>query len=172
MRLFIAIPLDDLLKEYFRTLQAELKARGARASFVKDFHLTLKFLGEVPESKLLHIMEALDAIRCPDAELIIDKIGYFPDPRKPRVVWVGAEPRDILHDLHVAIDDALLPLGFTKDARFHPHVTLCRVQGPLAGLCSETAPKRLDMSCFELIESTLTSLGPVYRTIKTFKSKP
>jgi RNA 2',3'-cyclic 3'-phosphodiesterase len=168
MRLFIAIPLVPALTGYLRSLQDSLRKSEAKITYVREFHLTLRFLGEVQPDQLPALERALGALSMPEFTLALTDVGFFPDQRHPRVVWVGAEPRDVLIRLASDIDRSLTPIGFSKDTRFQPHITLGRVKFShgLFNLSTERHQQKVDS--FDLIESVLTPQGPIYRTVRVY----
>jgi len=176
MRLFIAVPLNDEIKEHLRALQA--KIAYAKVTLVRDFHLTLKFLGEVAESRLDDIKLALGHVNIRPFVLSLSDIGFFPSQKKARVIWVGNEPKENITELQKKIDDSMLSIGFKREKRFHPHITLARVKyiADRERFCESTGEIKAEkitcpVSSFDLIKSTLTPSGPEYKVIKTFINK-
>jgi len=153
MRLFIAIDLPADIKEY-------LKSIPVPGRIVKDYHLTLKFLGEAQSEP---VITALSKIKFEEFRITLSEMGVFPNEKRPRVVWVGVEPKDDVLKLHKEIENVL-----GKDKKFHPHITLSRVKERVK--LNEIEQKDITVSTFSLIKSTLTPTGPIYETIKTFKS--
>lgn len=144
MRVFIAIELPPEIKTALATLQDELQQARADVSWTKpdNFHLTLKFLGEVEAARIAGITNA-----CADAathvsafSLHLQKTGVFPNLKQPKVLWVGlAGEGDTLQQLHRRVEENLQSLGFAKEARaFNPHLTLGRVKS-LANIATVTA---------------------------------
>jgi len=170
MRLFVAIDLPENVKEKLRKLQNELKELG-NFSFVKDFHLTLKFLGEVSEDKIEEIKEKLQNIKVNSFDLILNDLGVFPDEGYIRVIWVGCSNKEVF-ELHEKIDDSLKDL-FGKDNRFSGHITLARVKFVKD---RENLKKKLNIKFsssfkvdnFKLIKSELTRNGAVYSILEEF----
>jgi len=168
MRLFIAIPLSHEVKEYL----AEIKLQ---ARIVKDFHLTLKFLGEVPDIKAEKIINALNKVRIEPFKFSLSGIGFFPNERYIRVVWVGVNPKKHIIDFQKKIDEKLKLLGYRKEKKFHPHITIARVKHLedkekfLKNLKEiKIKPIEISVNGFELIKSTLTQKGPIYEIVQTF----
>jgi 2'-5' RNA ligase len=95
-------------------------------------HLTLKFLGDVPDESVLSLSQAMaHAIQGQSVfPLRARSLGCFPQPARARVLWVGLDdPRQALGCLHECLMTALIPLGFPPEERpFHPHLTLARAQ--------------------------------------------
>jgi 2'-5' RNA ligase len=136
MRLFIAIELPDSVKQGIATVQEELRAAGGSAGWTRPegIHLTLKFLGEVPEERVSEIMAATAGAAEGIGKLSLEVAGAgaFPNIKVPRVLWIGVVG-DIekLTTLQAAVEDAMERLGFEREARkFSPHLTLARIKFP------------------------------------------
>ena len=109
MRTFIAIPLPEEVREELKRIQQEIlisqkrdlssQKQNLKVSTTKDFHLTLKFLGDVDEKEIEKIKEALSVIKFNEFELSLDKIGFFPSEDYIRVVWIGLKPYDQTKEL-------------------------------------------------------------------------
>ncbi len=136
IRTFIAIELSQGLKDSLIRLQDRLKRQVAKRSLrwarPGGIHLTLKFLGNVPAPRIASVSRAVEAA-CEGFDQFTVELagmGCFPNPRRPRVVWVGVrEPTGTLVRLHKAVESALVELGFEpEDRSFKPHLTLGRVQ--------------------------------------------
>jgi len=99
-----------------------------------NLHLTLKFLGAVPETRIESIAGALrDAgLAGRPFEARIRGLGAFPSTGRPRVVWAGVtDGASQMTELARRVDIALAALGFAPEERpFSPHVTLGRVRRP------------------------------------------
>ncbi len=173
MRLFIALDFDEL-KDYFVDIQNQIDKELAKVNFTSTFHLTLKFLGEVAEDKVSVIKEELKKIKFEPFSIYLDKIGFFPSENYIRVAWMGLKPIDKITELQQKIDDSLVDM-FPKDKRFHPHLTICRVKFVkdkpkfIENLKKiEIEEKKIDVSKFKLIKSTLTPKGAVYEDLGVF----
>ena len=103
-----------------------------------NLHLTLKFLGAVPETRIESIAGALSAasLEANPFQARIRGLGAFPSAGRPRVVWAGVtEGAAEMIDLARRVDTALAALGLSRDERpFSPHVTLGRVRRPVRNL--------------------------------------
>lgn len=134
MRCFIAIPLPDEIHHQLSKIQLELKETGADAKWVEagNVHLTLKFLGDVQESKIKTISQKLKKIANKHTlfETCIGKLRAFPTLSNSRVVWIGLNKNEKkINNLQKEIEESLQSLGFEKEMRpFHPHLTLGRVR--------------------------------------------
>lgn len=171
MRLFIAIPVPDNVKDLL--VSAQLKLKHAKMVLVKKeaMHVTLKFLGEVPESKMDEIKKRLSGVRFEKCGMRLDGLGVFPASGAPKVVWIGLKPKQKLVELHQHIEQALSGL-FPAGEHFHAHLTLARVKlvenkkefKELLKTIS-VLPLEFDVKSFELVASTLTPEGPVYKVL-------
>lgn len=176
MRLFIAFDVSEEARAELSRLQDELKKTDSRLNIVKEFHLTLKFLGEVNEADIEKIKELLAGIKCSSFDAELGRIGVFPSENFMKVVWVGLEPEDRINALQQQIEDALASI-FPKDPRpFHPHITLARVKSIAdreefnKKIRSLTARKeRFGVKSFRLIKSTLAPEGPAYEVLEEYK---
>jgi 2'-5' RNA ligase len=159
-------------------LLKRLRQTNAAVKWVEpeNLHLTLKFLGEVPEEQIEAIVEALRAIAQATAPFpfTVKGVGGFPDLRRPRVLWVGVEPTPPLMRLQQIVEQAMERLGFPPEERaYHPHITLGRVKA-MAGLekvravLSEYASVTfgsVPAKHLTLFRSDLSREGPTYTPI-------
>ena len=142
--------------------------------------MTLKFLGEVDDGKIDGIKEALSSVVMKPFECHVNGFGTFPNDNYVKVIWAGIEPAESFRSLHDDIDNALKSLGFEKDSRFSPHVTIGRVRfvkdkeglrESLNGLRSNGIEESFTVGSFVLKKSTLTENGPVYDNVGVFEGK-
>ncbi|HTT20457.1 MAG TPA: RNA 2',3'-cyclic phosphodiesterase [Candidatus Sulfotelmatobacter sp.] len=132
MRLFIAIDIDDSIREGLARFIDGVRNFAPDARWVKpeSLHVTLKFIGEQPDAAVEGIKQALAAISVPRAEIHFHGYGFFPTPKSARVFWIGMEAGPQLAALAAAIDDKMGILGIPKEERsFSPHLTLARAGG-------------------------------------------
>jgi len=175
MRLFIAIPLEEEIRRALAEIIFELKQKRGRVKWVtpKNIHLTLKFLGEVSPDLVAPIGEAITGVASHHDRFktVIDRIGAFPNPRRPRVIWAGlTRGSDILQSMATEVDQAMAELGFDKEKRpFKSHLTLGRVKDDSGLNDLGEAVRDYRMSSLEtplsrvvLFKSTLTPAGPIY----------
>ncbi len=136
IRTFIAIELPPDIKEAMAGVQAELGKSGADVGWVNPsgVHLTLKFLGEVEETKVAKLGDALAEALAGGTSFILRAkgIGTFPTPRAPRVVWLGVEgDTGRLAAIAETVERVCAGLKFPKESRpFKAHLTLGRVRSP------------------------------------------
>lgn len=188
IRAFVAIPLPEPLLMQLERLQRKLELkvppRSVRWVRPRSIHLTLKFLGDTEVDKLPDIEAALAAVarNVPACAFTAAALGCYPDPNRPRVIWVGVEePHGILAALQAAIEEVVEPFGFPPEKRgFSPHLTLGRVNrrvsrqdvARIGRVVSETQVGVLGevvVEYFELIRSTLKPTGAEYTTLEAFR---
>jgi len=135
VRLFLAINLDPAVRLAVLDATSAVRAAapGPPFSWVDDsrLHLTLKFLGEQPESAVAPVANAIDAVvaRHRRFTMRVRSVGAFPNFRRARVVWMGVDPEPRLELLHHDVELACESLGFAVEGRpFRPHLTLARVK--------------------------------------------
>ncbi|MFH0979070.1 MAG: RNA 2',3'-cyclic phosphodiesterase [Candidatus Woesearchaeota archaeon] len=174
MRLFIALDFVEH-KDYFIKLQEEFSKPG-RYSLPKSFHLTLKFLGEVPDSNISQIKDALSKVSFKPFSLRLNRLGVFPSLSYVRVLWVDVLPLEEVSTLQRSIDAALRG-WFAPDNRFHPHITLARVKSIADKqkfdelLNNQVEVKTVVIESFNLIRSVLSSKGPSYELVDGFRAQ-
>ena len=130
IRAFVAVRIDPGVAQRICEAQSKLdkSLRGLRWVKRENLHLTLKFLGEVREDRVMPITDALEQAlySTPRFSLACRGLGVFPDIRKPRVMWVGLEGEPLAR-LATAVEEALEPMGFAREKReFKPHLTVGR----------------------------------------------
>ncbi len=127
MRLFIALDIDESIRQRIAAYVDDLRRRvpGVRFVGTETYHVTLKFLGEVPD--LNRVKPALQTVIAAGFPLSFSQVGFFPGDRAPRVFWTGIHADDRLPALARAIDEKLAAAGFPREERpFRAHLTLAR----------------------------------------------
>lgn len=131
MRLFVALDLPAEVRQELRNLIERLSKVCPDARWVRPegIHITLKFIGHVDATKADSIRQALEPIRSDrPIEMKFRGLGFFPNGRRPRVAWCGAEGSSNLAKLAAEIEGAIEPLGIACETRpFTPHLTLSRI---------------------------------------------
>ena len=188
MRLFIALDIDPDIRTRITTFRNQMRQLAPDVRWVgpETFHVTLQFLGET--KKLDEIRQALQQVKSPPLQMSFRGTGFFPNPKAPRVFWIGIEGDRRLQGLVAAIGSALAPLGFAREAGpYTPHLTLARsgsgrprpVPGerPAPGLQQVRAklealplPDFGTMTAHEfcVYESHLSPAGPRYEKLAVF----
>jgi 2'-5' RNA ligase len=136
LRLFIAIALPEPVRDEIVRVQQELQTlvppAAVRWTRPDQFHLTLRFLGNVPGESVDDLKQGVDAV-CrnePPLSLRAEGVGFFPGPRSPRVVWVGIDDGDgRLAELQQRIEATVGPFSREPgEKNFAGHVTLGRLK--------------------------------------------
>lgn len=176
----MSIEISDEIKERLIDVQKGLEATGADLKLVEpqNVHLTMRFLGNVPEDKIDRVKEAVrrSGKTLSPYDLQVKGIGAFPNLGYIRVIWAGVgRGKDETVALRRELDGSLAERGFPpKDKDFVPHVTLARMRSAKA---KERIVKRIkEMSdkdfgtcradAIELKKSKLTREGPIYTTLE------
>lgn len=129
IRLFIGLALPDKVKEQLISLDKNLV--GALWKGTEKLHLSLSFVGNIEEPQAEELMQELRFIRFPAFHLSLKEIGYFETGGVPHHLWAGVEESKALHELQEKIEAVVHKLGLDgqNKFKFHPHVTLARLQG-------------------------------------------
>jgi RNA 2',3'-cyclic 3'-phosphodiesterase len=183
--LFVALQIPDSIQNGYAALIDDLRRLDAKASPKKpkwvrpeNLHVTLKFIGHIEPSKLESIRAALAKVHSPqEIRLHFRNIGFFPDAKRPRVIWGGMDASENLAPLAHTVDQQIATLGFPAEERaFTPHLTLARLDPPrispeLQEVIEKHATRNfgvLHSSEFHLIESKLKPTGAEYTTLQSF----
>jgi RNA 2',3'-cyclic 3'-phosphodiesterase len=164
LRLFVGIALPPEIKLRLSLIAAGVP--GARWVDPGNYHVTLRFIGEVDEGMAGDIDESLAQIRAATFDLVLSGVGQFGD----RMLWAGIEKNPALQHLRDKVESALVRLGLEPETRrYAPHVTLARLKGAsearLQAYIQEHALFRaapFAVNRFSLIASYLTKSGAIY----------
>ncbi|MEL7832520.1 RNA 2',3'-cyclic phosphodiesterase [Fodinibius sp. Rm-B-1B1-1] len=128
MRLFIAIPISDAVKQKIGDLQQPIE--GIRWQENEQMHLTLKFVGEADMQLKKSLQKRLDEIEHPTFTIDLKGFGYFPERGRPKVLWIGLRENSSLRVLQQKVEQKCQAVGIAPEDRpYKPHVTMARVQG-------------------------------------------
>ncbi len=128
-RLFVALPMPETVAAELDRLCTGLP--DARWADLDDFHLTLRFIGEVEPTTFYEIGEALASISLPPFDLRLRGLGQFPLRGMPKALWVGVEPSEGLDQLRRQVGRCVTGAGVEPERRkFIPHVTIARFRLP------------------------------------------
>jgi 2'-5' RNA ligase len=180
VRLFVALEIPSAVREHLAALLQYLRAVSPQTRWVRpeNLHVTLKFMGEVPETKLGAIRSALVGVRS-DQPTTVDfcGLGFFPNEKRPRVFWAGIEASPNLKTLAADVERVMEKLGIPHEQRpFSPHLTLARFEPPglpekLRSAIQENAAREFGSfrtNQYHLIESKLKPSGAEYTTLESF----
>jgi 2'-5' RNA ligase len=174
VRIFVAIKLEEKVKKELSKVQEEMKRRSKRIKWVskENLHLTLKFLGEVEETKIEEVEKKIEEGITGEKKfkLSFEGIGYFPNKKTPRIIWIGVdEGRDNFIRIAEKLNKNLNKFR-KEEKKIIPHLTLGRVKYGGEVFIEE---KNFKTSSFlvtkvSLIKSKLLESGPLYTVIKEF----
>ena len=178
MRVFVAIELPKEIREALSVIERELRPMTHNVKWVsaESIHITLKFIGEVPEKRLEDIDTAFTGLTWKAFTITVQGIGFFPGTRSPRVFWAGMEA-PTMQGLTEQIDARMERLGFDKEKRkYRPHITLARAKSTRFDSGLVTAAARFDEQQFGsfsvdrvfLFKSTLKPTGAVHEKLREF----
>jgi 2'-5' RNA ligase len=168
MRLFVGIDLPWELRERLDALEGNIP--GARWVPVDNYHLTLRFIGEVGKHQAEEIDLALSALKARAFPLTLSGVGTFAKGGRDTTLWVGVERNPQLEHLQNKVETALQRIGIEADRRrFNPHVTLARLDNaPPAKLAAFVQANNLfraapiEVEHFTLFSSVLAKDAAVY----------
>jgi 2''-5'' RNA ligase len=142
MRVFAAVPVPGPIREQLQLWAEEVRGKTAFRKWVHplDYHITLQFLGEVGEAKLVELRAALQTVQAAPFTLRLHGAGLFGPLKAPRVLWAAvAGQKEELVSLHGKVLQATQPLGFVPEDRpYAPHITLART-GETGGVFDRAA---------------------------------
>ena len=177
MRLFVQVGFPIGIKEYLGQIGFRLKSPAADVAVARELHVTLKFLGEVPESKVEDVERRLQRVAFRSFQAKLGSIGTFGEGHDVGVVWGGVEPVDAWRKLAKEVDRALPEFRNEYEA-FTPHVTFVRVKRMVAAeafkelVNSIQLDKRLfEVSKFTLMQSIPGFEGHRYKVIRTYEAQ-
>jgi 2'-5' RNA ligase len=178
IRSFVAVDLDDPnLLGGITKAQESLERTGASLKLVHTdiMHLTLRFLGEIPQPTVQRVIEAMSEIRFQPFEVEFTGVGVFPNIRRVSVVWIGIKQgHEQLSEIFRQLEPKLRQIGLPADSKgFSPHMTVARVRSGLnkeaLASCVESMRAlefgKMPVTAVRLKKSTLTPRGPIYTTI-------
>jgi len=197
IRSFIAIQLPRELRSALHELALPLQGLSLNVKWVPEnnYHLTLKFLGDIAPGDIHSLDAQLQILADRDSfTLSLGGWGMFPSPKRPSVLWVGLDGElDALRQLWKDMEDRLSAGGYTRDSRWHPHITLGRFRSPdnkvwghiSSGEMSpmdnlitrlQQTPSYVHIGSFtasgiSLMESRLSPAGPSYHPLSTHEFK-
>ena len=183
IRSFLAIELPEAIRRKIEEVQKDLKLSHADVRWVnpQNIHLTLKFFGNIDESRIDPIVKSLEGpIQTTSPfSLSIRGMGSFPHFKNPRVIWMGfQEGKEVLAALQKGADGELIKIGFEPEGRdFHPHLTLGRAKSnrgrdELIGRMEKYQEEEFGNFRVErviLFKSDLKPSGPVYTRLREMK---
>jgi RNA 2',3'-cyclic 3'-phosphodiesterase len=180
VRLFVALEIPSAVRDNLAAMIRELRPLAPQLKWVRveNLHITLKFIGETNAENLAAIRRALSSVPSRQSvDLHLRGLGFFPNEKRPAVLWAGIEASESLGKLAGDIDRALETVGIAREQRtFTPHLTIARVSNfslpekLRAGIQQNVTRDfgALSSREFHLIESNLKASGAEYTTLQSF----
>ncbi|MGE5360432.1 MAG: RNA 2',3'-cyclic phosphodiesterase [Bacteroidales bacterium] len=182
MRLFVAVDLDDTVRRAAGRVARNVRDTLERAEMYgvswvapDNFHLTLRFLGEVADEVALRVQEVLaPPFAVAPFDVALGGVGVFPPAGAARVIWLGVhEGLEELTSLHREVEERLAPLAFAPDERaYRAHLTVARFRVPAPArvrqlIAAGEAPSigRCPVSHLTLYRSRLSPKGATYTAL-------
>ena len=178
IRSFVAVDLDEpVIRERIVSAQEGLEQTRAQLKLVDPniMHLTLRFLGEIPQTTVDRVKEILDSAKFTQFQAEFKGLGAFPNLNRINVIWVGiTQGHEQLNEIFHQIEPKLRQIGLPPDNKgFSPHLTIARVRtgvnrAALAEYVSSMSEQEfgtMQVKAVRLKKSTLTPKGPIYTTI-------
>jgi 2'-5' RNA ligase len=134
LRSFLAIELPKSIQKKIEEVQRDLKTSHADVKWVhpENIHLTLKFFGNIEESKVEPILQSIGRLiqKTLPFSMKVQGVGAFPHSKNPRVIWMGLmDGEEVLATVQKELEETLAKIGFEPEDRpFQPHLTLGRVK--------------------------------------------
>jgi len=179
MRLFTAIDVPYETRRNLELLVEHLKLKADLAwSPSANMHITTKFIGDWPDDELPLLKDSLRDVAVEgDLKISIQGLGWFPNQRQPRVLYVGVQAFDGLKNLATATDQLCTELDIMPEVKpYHPHLTLARIRRPVSlDALHEAIEKlpstefgRFTATHFHLYESKLRPGGSAYTKLASY----
>jgi len=186
VRVFVSVRIPVRIQRDLARLTRKLAESGIPVRWIpqENMHLTLRFLGNVPDAKRRSIVEALSqaANDTTPFEVPFGPVGAFPSPRRPHVIWIAVESAPRLRLLRGSVERHLALAGFaTEVGPFHPHVSLGRAlsdssPGEFRDFVPACRKLGLDsvlrVSAIDLVRSRLQTTGPEYELLDRIRLGP
>lgn len=183
LRSFLAIELPRTIQNRIDEVQRDLKSSHADIRWVSPdkIHLTLKFFGNIEESRVDSIIQSIEepVHTLSPFPLKVRGVGAFPHLKNPRVIWMGlVDGKEILISFQKQLETALKKIGFqAEDRPFHPHLTLGRMKSnrgrdELVGRMEKHREEEfgdLQVERVVLFKSDLRPTGPIYTPLREVK---
>lgn len=177
-RLFVAIPVPELILSKIFNLIDSLsdKHNDMRWEKKEKIHLTLKFIGEVPNEMVTSIVEQISFLNnFEKVKLSLTEFNFFPDGNNPKILYIGLSNNEIINQIAFKLDQRLFELGIKKsEKKLKLHLTILRIKKPVSDAFIKSV-KSLNFSGLNFIvneislyESKLKPDGSHYKKIKKY----
>ncbi|MCX7678762.1 MAG: RNA 2',3'-cyclic phosphodiesterase [Spirochaetes bacterium] len=180
MRLFVALNITEEIRKTLQSMHDSLMLHSTLLKVIppRDYHVTVKFLGECRAGLAENIKKKFHEVFTPSADksfgFTLKGMGVFPDIQRATVIWCGIQPDDaIIFHIYEKVEKFFQNFGFQREERpFFPHLTLARVRkgmkltSPVRQMLEENENTVFAQSKFislALYSSHLTPYGPQYK---------
>ena len=145
-------------------------------------HLTLRFLGATPEAVISPLVDMVDEVASVTEpfKMKMNKLGVFGSRYSPSVIWLGFDEFECFRKLFEKVEENLVKMNFDPNhGNFVPHITLGRIKKidnkrHFWNTIDKLQPVNfqiIDINEISLIQSRLTTQGPIYKVLKNFSLK-
>lgn len=174
MRLFVAISLPDQVRWQLRLLCGGLPT--TKWVPPENFHITLRFLGDLDGRDLDYVDAALAGIRAPTFSLHLAEVGHFASGGRVKTVWAGVAKEPALTHLHDKVESAVVRAGLEPDRQnYRPHVTLAHPKDPpphklqqYLAMNNLFRSESFEVTHFTLFSSHIGSETPIYHAERSY----
>lgn len=174
MRLFVALSLPDQVRWQLRLLCGGLPTTKWVPS--ENFHITLRFLGELDGREMDYVDAALAGIRAPSFTLQLAEVGHFASGGRVKAIWAGVAKEPALQHLHDKVESAVVRAGLTAEGQnYKPHVTLARPKDPpphklqqYLAMHNLFRSEPFEVTQFTLFSSHLGGETPIYHAERSY----
>ena len=179
MRVFVAIEIySNEIINLISKFQSEIHI-NAKPVEPNNLHFTLQFLGDIPQDIAEKVMISLNSVKFASFVVNFKCVDVFPTLKFPRVIWIGTDENggNSLMELAKKVENALIPLGFSVDKPFKPHITVFRIKNKIEDISKELDKFKSinfgtqEITEFKLKQSVLSSKGPVYSDLMEIKAE-
>ena len=174
-RLFVAVELSEEIKT--RLLNVQILISGLKWTPAANLHLTLRFIGQVPQDRVALLLQSLCRIEGDAFRLNVAGLGLF-QQRMGGILWAGVKKEPALMKLKQQVDEALwVSVGLSLDEKdYSPHVTLSRLKKPISppfkNLVQKNAAEHfgtIDVVDFVLFRSVLRPSGAIHEPVERYR---
>ena len=179
MRVFVAIEISK--EEILKKIQTFQKNVGidAKPTKIDQIHFTLEFLGEIDQVKYDQVKDVMEKISFSSFDISLKGVGVFPNLKNPRVIWIGIDGNGAGKLISIAneVEIKLTTLGFEKEKKFKPHLTVFRVKKKINDISTimkeyETVEFGVQtISKIKVKRSVLSPKGPEYSDLLEVNAK-
>ena len=179
MRVFVAIEISK--EEILKKIQTFQKNVGidAKPTKIDQIHFTLEFLGEIDQVKYDQVKDVMEKISFSSFDITLKGVGVFPNLKNPRVIWIGIDKNGAEKLIFIAneVGIKLTTLGFEKEKKFKPHLTVFRVKKKINDISTimkeyETVEFGVQtISKIKVKRSVLSPKGPEYSDLLEVNAK-